>query len=158
MIQLHLTIGRLALQFDGVSFRCKDTTEQIRQIARLLEYPAELLVIEGSNRKLLDIHEDSIILCVYMGVLPHVYESLDDTIIAPKGCVVFSLSPIQKVYHSSEGAESKIKLGISANADELRISAGPLKIQIKGSTVDLSTEAGSSIFSIDVRDMEIWGM
>ncbi|PVH92556.1 hypothetical protein DM02DRAFT_733628 [Periconia macrospinosa] len=160
LAQLLLVIpGGLPLCFKDILFKGVPRKIHINTIATQLQSPGRALFIQGQSHSQSEDAIESHSICVYTGTPKHVKGYLDNPGIWSDACVVFSISPIHRVYYPAKQRDEFLASRRSREEDS---SSSPcvdyLDVKNTPDGFNLSIQQLKMQFNEDVDELELWSL
>jgi hypothetical protein len=150
----------MVLHFNVICPYGESAVEHVSHITSHLQNPGRLLVGKCTGRTKSDIYEQPEIICVYSGV-PEELKYCNcgsDPIALRTGSVIFSLSPVHKVY-AAQRQDTHSNIDVETNPMEEASQDTQLGIlEIKSGMNLLDVKIGSSTLGRMIGAFEIWEM
>jgi hypothetical protein len=127
-------------------------TKSPEDVAQLLQEPGRLLTTKLRG------DPPSTTLCVYTGA-SKAFAGYNFDRVANRDCqMIFGVSPTHTMYHAAETNDAKHALGIQAEAGNLSLGSGPLKLEFTNGLQRLIFTMGLTTTESDVEGLEVWTM
>jgi hypothetical protein len=149
----------MVLQFNVICLHGESAAQRVSHITSHLHNPGRLLVGKCASRTGSDIVEQADIICVYTGV-PEEHKYCNggfDPIALRTGSVIFSLSPVHKVY-AAQRQDNRRDIDGEIDLMEASQDAQLGILEIKAGMNLLDVELGSSTLERMIGAFEIWEM
>jgi hypothetical protein len=147
----------------------------INTIATQLQGPGRILFIQGQSRSQSDDAKESHCICVYTGTPKHFKGYLDNPGIWSDACIVFSISPIHRVYYPAKPPDKFLAsrrsreeelfcspcvdyLGIKNTPDGFSLDIQELKMQFSDGMRVFTMVNGDMNLAVNVDELELWSL
>ncbi|KAF2637763.1 hypothetical protein P280DRAFT_96169 [Massarina eburnea CBS 473.64] len=176
LAQLLLIIpGGLPLCFKDILFQGVPREIHINTIATQLRDPGRALFIQGQSHSQSQDAEESHCICVYTGTPKHFKAYLDSPGIWSDACIVFSISPIHRVYYPTKQRDGFLASGrsreeesshspcvgyldIKNTPDGFNLGIQQLKMQFSDGMRVFTMVDGDVRLAIEVDELELWSL